>query len=69
MQRDNGGDGTFYLYATDYYGDLLSDTVRMLTPPDTGWLYLDLAPENIYVNGDFLLAVMYDGIEYTWHWI
>jgi hypothetical protein len=57
----NGGDGTFYLYATDYYGDLLSDTVRMLTPPDTGWLYLDLAPENIYVNGDFLLAFMYDG--------
>ena len=57
----NGGDGTFYLYATDYYGDLLSDTVRMLTPPDTGWLYLDLAPENIYVNGDFLLAIMYDG--------
>ena len=56
-----GGDGTFYLYATDYYGNLLADTVRQLTPPDTGWVYVDLSPEDIYVNGDFLVAFMYDG--------
>ncbi len=56
-----GGDGTFYLYAADFYGDLLSDTIRQLTPPDTGWLYLDLEPENIYIYGDFLVAIMYDG--------
>jgi hypothetical protein len=56
-----GGDGTFYLYAEDYYGYLLSDTVRQLTPPDTGWLYLDLQPENIFIYGDFLVAIMYDG--------
>jgi hypothetical protein len=56
-----GGDGTFYLYAEDFYGYLLSDTIRMLTPPDTGWLYLDLEPENIFVYGDFMVAIMYDG--------
>lgn len=56
-----GGDGTFYLYAADYYGNLLSDTIRQLTPPDTGWLYLDIEAENIFVYGDFMVAIVYDG--------
>ena len=56
-----GGDGTFYLYTADYYGSLLADTIRQLTPQDTGWLYLDLEPENIYIYGDFLVAILYDG--------
>lgn len=56
-----GGDGTFYLYATDYYGSLLPDTLRELTPLDTGWVYVDLEPENIYLYGDFIVAVLYDG--------
>jgi len=56
-----GGDGTFYLFAADYYGSLLEDTIRQLTPPDTGWIYVDLSEENIFLFGDFLLSVMYDG--------
>jgi len=56
-----GGDGTFYLTALDYYGYLLPDTVLQLTPPDTGWVYVDLAAQNISLNGDFVVAVMYDG--------
>jgi hypothetical protein len=56
-----GGDGTFYLYLSDYYGALLPDTLLKLTPPDTGWLYLDLSSQNINVYGDFVVAFMYDG--------
>ena len=57
-----GGDGSFYLLLMDYYGYMIDPLYYgLLTPPDTGWCYLDVSSSNITVYSDFFAGLIYDG--------
>jgi len=52
--------GSFYVFGSDYYGPLLTDTLLYVTPPATGWNLVNLDAEDIVLSGDFFAGMYWD---------
>ena len=57
-----GDDGTFWAYGSDYYGPLLADEFRAVTPGGQGWNFVDLSADDITLYGDFFAGMFWDTI-------
>jgi hypothetical protein len=55
-----GDDGTFWAYGSDYYGPLLADEYRAITPGGVGWNFVDLSADGITLYGDFYAGMFWD---------
>ena len=55
-----GTDGSFYVFGADYYGPILSDEMRYVTPAGTGWNFVDLTADQITLFGDFFAGMIWD---------
>jgi len=55
-----GTDGSFYVFGADYYGSILPDEMRLVTPAGTGWNFVDLSADQITLFGDFFAGMIWD---------
>jgi hypothetical protein len=55
-----GDDGSFFAFGADYYGPILPDTFRYVTPAGTGWNFINLSGDNITLYGDFFAGMFWD---------
>lgn len=58
------GNGSFTAYVIDYdeWPDLALTTGIPVTPSSTGWIDVDISGLNLTVERDFIVAMIYDGV-------
>jgi hypothetical protein len=64
LAGSGSGNGSFTAYVIDYDGwpDVPLTTGIPVTPSSTGWIDVDVSSQNLTVSRDFVVAMIYDGV-------
>ena len=64
LAGSGSGNGSFTAYVIDYDGwpEVPLTTGIPVTPSTTGWIDVDISSQNLIVSRDFVVAMIYDGV-------